>query len=270
MKGNQAKESGIAKRTFRSALIEMLETEYKLIGSHKVIELIADDICQLRDEFYPKNHETSFGNLSWVTTSSENDKPKLGQRIEDYKAQRIDLPLINEEDLKRAGDKSTKRDQAKMVRLINSAFEQGGLLTLEEIGLMINRSPMTVSKRIQEYQEEHQVILPIKGNQLDIGSGVTHKKIIVELYEKQVAPPDIAQRTHHSLEAVDRYIKDYEKVKFLVRRGIGTDDIEHLTGRGKKIIDQYIEIIKRHHPALFEGNCPYQTDDDSGHLPPDN
>ena len=51
MKMVNNKENAIRKRTFRSALIEMLEREYKLIGSHKVIELIADDICQLRDEF---------------------------------------------------------------------------------------------------------------------------------------------------------------------------------------------------------------------------
>jgi hypothetical protein len=38
-------ESAIKKRTFRSALIEMFEREYKLIGSHKVIELIAEDIA---------------------------------------------------------------------------------------------------------------------------------------------------------------------------------------------------------------------------------
>ncbi|MCM3763038.1 hypothetical protein M3212_20125 [Alkalihalobacillus oceani] len=77
MKNQKTKESGISKRTFRSGLIEMLESEYKLIGSHKVIELIADDICQLRDEFYPMNHETSFGNLTWITTSSENKKAKV-------------------------------------------------------------------------------------------------------------------------------------------------------------------------------------------------
>ncbi|WP_349774213.1 DUF1670 domain-containing protein [Halalkalibacter oceani] len=145
-----------------------------------------------------------------------------------------------------------------MVRLIHSAFEQGGLLTLEELSLMVNRSVMTISKRIQEYQEEHQIILPIKGNQLDIGPGITHKKIIIELYEQQVAPPDIAKRTHHSLEAVDRYIKDYEKVKFLVRRKIDQGDISHLTGRGKKVIDQYLDILKRHHPSLFEDKCPEQ------------
>ena len=77
MKMGNYKESAIKKRTFRSALIEMLEREYKLIGSHKVIELIADDICQLRDEFYPRTGEEVYGNLTWVTTSSENKKPRL-------------------------------------------------------------------------------------------------------------------------------------------------------------------------------------------------
>ncbi|QQK77820.1 DUF1670 domain-containing protein [Salicibibacter cibarius] len=216
MKKQKATQSGFAKRTFRSALMEMLESEYKLIGSHKVIELIADDICQLRDEFYPMRHETSFGNLTWITTSSENEKPKLGQKIEDYKAQRIDLPLVTEEDLKKAQNGIRHGLSGSLTPPLN---KEGGS-SLEELSLMVNRSTLTVSKRIQEYQEGHQIILPIKGNQLDIGPGVTHKKIIIELYEQQVPPPDIAKRTHHSLEAVDRYIKDYDKVKFLVRRNI--------------------------------------------------
>jgi len=83
MKMAPDKENAIAKHTFRSALIELFERKYKLIGSHKVIELIADDICQLRDEFCPRSGEEVYGNLSWVTTA------KLGQRVEDYKSVRI-------------------------------------------------------------------------------------------------------------------------------------------------------------------------------------
>ncbi|WP_382399839.1 DUF1670 domain-containing protein [Lentibacillus salinarum] len=75
--------------------------------------------------FYPKSHETSFGNLTWVTTSSENENPKSGQQVEGYKALRIDLLLINVEDLKPVKDKCAKRDQVKIIRLINAAFEQG-------------------------------------------------------------------------------------------------------------------------------------------------
>ncbi len=129
-----------------------LEREYKLIGSHKVIELIVDDICQLRDEFYPRAGEEAYGSLTWVTTSSDNKKPKLDQRVEDYKNTRISLPLINEEDLKMLENlPTTKRDKVKIVRLINSAYEQEGLLTIEELALLVNRTPISVSKRIKEY-----------------------------------------------------------------------------------------------------------------------
>ncbi|SDL65090.1 DUF1670 domain-containing protein, partial [Halarsenatibacter silvermanii] len=61
-------------------------------------------------------------------------------------------------------------------------------------------------------------------------------------------PPDIARKTNHSQQAVDRYIKDYERVKFLVRRGIEPAQIQHMTGRGKSVIEQYIEIIEHYHP----------------------
>ena len=47
------KDSSVPKRTFRSALVEMFEKDYKILGSHRVLEMIADDICQLREEFYP-------------------------------------------------------------------------------------------------------------------------------------------------------------------------------------------------------------------------
>ena len=251
MKTETPKESAIAKRTFRSALIELFEREYKLMGSHKVIELIADDICQLRDEFYPRAGE-AYGNLSWVTTSVENKKPKLGQRVEDYKNIRLSLPLVSEADLNPVKNAtSAERDKAKIVRLINSAYEQGGLLTIEELAQIVNRSVLSVSKRINEYQQEHQVILPIKGNKLDIGPGITHKQIILEQYEKKVASSDIARQVNHSQEAVDRYIKDYERVKFLARRGMDVIEISHLTGRGKQVIKQYIKILQRYHPELF-------------------
>lgn len=225
------------KHTFRSALIEMLEHKYKLIGSHKVIELIADDICQLRDEFYPRSGQEAYGNLTWVTTSSDNKKPKLGQRVEDYKNTRITLRLINEEDIDMQENLSSiERDKAKIVRLINSAYEQGGLLTIEELALMVNRTQMSVSRRVGEYQEEHQIVLPLKRQQTGHGSRNHPQEIILELYEKKVAPPDIARQVNHSQEAVDRYIKDYERVKFLVRRGLDIIEISHLTGRGKQVV----------------------------------
>ena len=37
----------ISKRTFKHAVIQLLEGEYKVLGSHKVLGMLADDIDDL-------------------------------------------------------------------------------------------------------------------------------------------------------------------------------------------------------------------------------
>ena len=242
------------KKTFKQAVMELLESEYKLVGSHKVIELIAEDVDQLRYKYSSKNTSNKkLGSLSWVTTSDENSKPSLGQKIEEYKHEVIELPYITEEDieLKRKNISKTEHDRLRIERLTKTAKEKGGLLTVEELAAILNRSCATISKRIQEYHEQNDDILPLKGYILDMGRGTTHKRIILNLYENGLEPPDIALRTEHDLESVDRYIKDYERVKFLLNQGIRKTQIQHITGRGSSVISQYIDIIEKYHPDII-------------------
>ena len=146
----------------------------------------------------------------------------------------------------------TEHDRIRIERLTKAAKEKGGLLTVEELAAILNRSTVTISKRIQEYHEQNDDILPLKGYILDMGRGTTHKKKILTLYEKGIESPDIARKTEHDLESVDRYIKDYERVKFLVRRGISKTQIQHLTGRGFSVISQYLKIIEKYHPDIIQ------------------
>jgi len=242
------------RKTFKQAVIELLETEYKLVGSHKIIELMAEDITQLQYKYYPRKQELSFGKLRWVTTSRENGKPSLGQKLEEYKQKIVDLPYITEEDieLKRNNVSKVEHDLIRIERLTKAAHDQGALLTVEELAAILNRSTSTISRRIQEYHKENDDVLPLKGYVFDMGRGITHKKQILRLYEEGTAPPDIARQTNHSLEAVDRYIKDYERVKFLARRDISKKEMTHLTGRGRSVITQYLKIIKQYHPEYFK------------------
>jgi hypothetical protein len=47
----------INKRNFRSAIINLLENEYKILGSRKIIEMLADDLEDLHREYYPKQEQ---------------------------------------------------------------------------------------------------------------------------------------------------------------------------------------------------------------------
>ena len=44
---------GTAQRTFGQAVVHLLETSYRLLGSGRVLELIAHDVKDLAEQFYP-------------------------------------------------------------------------------------------------------------------------------------------------------------------------------------------------------------------------
>jgi hypothetical protein len=43
---------GTAKRTFQQAVLHMLESDYGLLGSQRVLALLANDLQRLVDQFY--------------------------------------------------------------------------------------------------------------------------------------------------------------------------------------------------------------------------
>ena len=51
----------IKKRHFYSAIINLLENEYKILGSRKILEMLADDIENLHREYYRGKDQIGFG-----------------------------------------------------------------------------------------------------------------------------------------------------------------------------------------------------------------
>lgn len=178
----------IPKRNFCNAIIRLLEENYKLIGSHKVIQMIADDIVALHKEFYPKLEEQSFGHIVWRTTKATFSKPSYGTKTEDYEVKTVLLPLITEADIEnrikshysykdKDGNvnyqKQQDRDIEVMARLYKSAAKQGAWLSGAEISVLLNRSLGTITRYMKKYHETHDDILPSKGIMLDQGSKPT-------------------------------------------------------------------------------------------------
>jgi len=254
--------ASLEKRGFRAALLRLLETEYKLAGSHRVLEMLNDDIEQLIQEYYPKRDRLEPGAICWVTTKKSARKPSYGKRTEDYESVMVYLPLITASDLDKrvfvkAGTKNSnyvinrERDLATMARLVKAAWEQGGMLSQAELCVLMNRSLTTMQKYVAEYEAKHpEDMLPLKGYILDQGSRPTHKGLILNLYEQGVDPTDIARRTNHSLDAVDNYIKAYERVKGLVRKKLERAEISKVTGFSIKLVDAYLSVVKHFHPKL--------------------
>ena len=249
----------INKRNFRTAIINLLEKEYKIIGSRKILEILADDIENLHREYYPKQDQVGFGEIIFTTTKDDGQRQSYGKKTEDYGTTTVVLPLITKEDIERRiyfkkGDRNSNykhreaRDIETMVRLLKSAKTQGGLLSGAELSVLMNRSLTSIRKYLDAYTKKTKEILPLKGYVLDQGSLPTHKGIIISLYEQGKSPADIVLKTGHSQDAVDRYIKHYEKIKKLKRKGIDEIAIKEITGRSMKVVKEYIKLYKDLNP----------------------
>lgn len=270
-KTNRDRYESIAKRDFKTALIRLLEQEYKVVGSRRILSMLADDLEQLHQEYFPERTRLSCGDIVWQTTKDDGQRPNYGKKTEDYAVETVLLPLIRKEDLERriyfkGGDKNSNyrhseaRDREQMVRLIKSARAQGGLLSGAELSVLMNRSLSTIGKYLKAHFARTGEVLPLKGYVLDQGSNPTHKGIIVQLYEEGVSPADIVLKTGHTQEAVDRYIKAYDQVLALVRKKHEALSISQITGRSINVIRQYLRLVKDFHPELKVTVPPLQPD----------
>ena len=61
----------INKRDFRSALINLLESEYGILRSRKLIELLAEDVEDLHNEYYPHSDRVGYGEIVFRTTKDD-------------------------------------------------------------------------------------------------------------------------------------------------------------------------------------------------------
>lgn len=252
--------ASINKRSFQQAIINLLEEEYKVLGSRKILIMLAEDIEQLHREYYPLKNQVGFGEIIFTTTKDDGQRQSYGKKTEDYGTITVALPLITKEDVERRiyfkkGDRNSNyrhreaRDIETMVRLLKSAKRQGGLLSGAELSVLMNRSLSTIRKYLDAYREKTGEILPLKGYVLDQGSLPTHKGIIISLYEQGIPPADIVLKTSHSQDAVDRYIKHYEQVKKLLRKGMKQEAIKEITGRSMKVVREYIKLYYDLNPA---------------------
>ena len=74
---NRDRYESITKRDFKTALIRLLESEYKIIGSHRVLLMLADDIEQLHQEYYPQRNRLRSGDVVWQTTKDDGQPSEL-------------------------------------------------------------------------------------------------------------------------------------------------------------------------------------------------
>jgi hypothetical protein len=165
--------------------------------------------------------------------------------MKNTKVKPVVLTLISEDDIKLLKEGATSRAVRKLVieRIFNEAIEQGVVLTHVDASLILTCAPSTVGGYVKEVQAEKKVQIPDRGKVHDMGRSVTHKKEIVRYKLQNYSQIEIKRRTHHSGEAVDRYLRDYNRVKVL-RGKLAPQEVAFATGLSIALVNEYLDLIE--------------------------
>ena len=145
-----------------------------------------------------------------------------------------------------AGGMSAEVRQRRIIRMVDEAREQGGLLTQEDLSEILMCDPRTIRRDIKMLKERG-FILPTRGQQQDIGPGVSHRALAVEKWLEGKEPVEIARLIRHSIASVESYLEKFKRVAWLSRdKGFNAFEIALTVGMSVVSVRTYLELSEQY------------------------
>jgi len=215
--------SSAHKRFLKPAIETFFKTEFTKSFGPNVRSFIADELIKI---FQENNRD-----------------------IDSLKLVPVILTLVNDDDICKLenGLKITEHRQNVVARMLEEAYSQNALLSMRDVGLLlsINDSYATINRK--KYEEKQNINLPHPGNLQDMGSCITHKyQIIYKCVVEKKDPVIAAKEMNHTIMAVDRYLKDFNRVKTLYLDDKDENYIHLVTKLSLNLIAQYVRIINQY------------------------
>ena len=235
----------LQEKTLKNSLILHLMENYGYQSKPKVAEALIIDLLSIQAESSKDALELKPGQMVWPAVL-KTEKHGNGKTLAKTKSKQVILSVVADSDILdyRRGIKTSRILAKRIARIVNEAYHQGGVLSQADIALIFNLSQARISQLILKYQKEKEVMLPLRGVVHDIGRSITHKVKIINLYTQNYSTKDIARATSHAPSSVDRYIRDFQRVKILWERGMILSEIAYITSLSENLVTEYVKIVK--------------------------
>lgn len=231
-------------KTLENALAHRIGKEFPRIGGPRIRTLCADMILEVVRSHIRSADYVRHGQVLW-TAISRDDPPAWRQRIADTDLVPVILDVSTPGDINRRLDKMPhqQRKLHKALRLCQQTYEQGGLLSNFDLSELLNMSDGKVSQLLVEHERRTGKIVPRRATVHDVGTGLTHKQIICrKRFVEGKSPDQVARETYHSLEAVDRYLGQYDRVRHCRCEGLNAVQTAHILDCGVTLVEAYLQI----------------------------
>ncbi len=233
-------------KSLKNILLDRFLNSYGYDKGIVTATVIVDDVLNIIENYY-RFSDNSFiknGQMVWHAVPTA-EYPKKGKSIAQTKIKPVVLDIISDQDIEDMKHPVHHRQIRikKVERWTQQAYDQGALLTQLDLAVLLGVNETTAGEYVREYFSLYNRKLPTRGNIQFLGGGQTHKKEILTLYLNGYLVPTICQRTNHSKDAVERYIRDFEAIKLLNPKFDDINSISLITRLSKRVVQQYIELI---------------------------
>ena len=222
------------------AIIERVQHDFNL--APLVARTLFEQMRTYFESYYQLKNDT--GQLTYLAVSI--DSP-AGRKLAACQRVAIKLSLYTPDDLVALKGGLAALRQARIMRLTEEAYDQGALLSHEDLACLLNSSLATIKRDVGHLRQQG-LNVPTRGQIKDIGKGVSHKSQIVQDYLAGYTFSEIEWRRRHSAGAIGRYCQDFVRVVRLRQKNLTVADIRRTTGLSERLIGEYLALYDEGEP----------------------
>jgi transposase len=132
----------------------------------------------------------------------------------------------------------------RLQRIAVEAFQQGGLLTVEDIAnRLLNCGERTVTRDIKDLKNRG-ISLPLRSTIRDMGRSISHREMIVKRWLLGMEFSEIARQTNHSIDAIANYVEKFKRVVCLAKDNHEISTIAFLVKISISLAQQYYDLYQ--------------------------
>jgi len=205
---------------------------------------ILNCVYEVYQPFFDNSASMKPGQILFEVVSVENSAK---EKISDCQMKNVVLTLdAGQDDLtvrQQKGVIGLRRH--RLQRIATEAFQQGGLLTVEDIAYrLLNCGDRTVTRDIKVFKQEG-ICLPLRSTIKDMGRAVSHREMIVKRWLLGMEFSEIARQTNHSIEAIANYVEKFKRVICLAKDNHEISTIAFLVKISVSLAQQYYDLYHK-------------------------
>lgn len=230
-------------RTLQAALAHRIGVEFPRLGP-RLRDTCAQMVVEVVAEHLRPREEIRHGQVVWMAYSRD-DPPSRGKTAANTDMVAMVLDLACPEDVDAVCDRMAPDERLlrRALRLCRQAYEQGALLSNVDLSVLLGMGDARISRILVSHEKSTGRVVPRRATVHDVGTGLTHKRIIcLKRYREGKSSDLIARETLHSIEAVDRYLGQFDRVRQCRRQGMSPQDTAHILSCGVSLVQEYLEI----------------------------